>query len=76
MIFGDTTPNRSDNWFETAIREINNTLRGIRKELLRDRFVILAGKRWFADLTDRDGAVVKYFTYECTFNIKDVEVDY
>lgn len=76
IMFGDTTPNRGENWFEVAIREINNTLRNLRKQLLNERFVVLAGKRWFADLTERDGAVVKYDGKEFTFNIKDIEVEY
>jgi hypothetical protein len=73
----------TENLNVNAIQEIKDSLEEaklelstIRNKIQRTTFAVILCKKWFPDLTQRDGAVVSHDSKEFTFSIRDIEVDY
>jgi hypothetical protein len=58
------------------LNKVKLELKSIRTKIQSTRFAVLLCKQWFPDLSERDGAVVKYVDREYTFSIKDVKENY
>ena len=61
---------------ERLISETKNRQKSIRNTIQTNKFAILLAKRWFSDLTTRDGAVVQLDNHTFTFSIRDTKVEY
>jgi hypothetical protein len=75
-VWWDTKEKPSLKELEGLVAKARRNLRIVRDGLQRDKFIILSGKRWFSDLSEREGAVVKAHGTEFTFSIRDIEVEY
>jgi hypothetical protein len=61
---------------QSKLKEVKNSLSRIRSEIARIKFSVILAKRWFKDLSTRDGAVVNFNNVDFTFKIEDVKVEY
>jgi len=59
-----------------SIKFYNRNLVIVRNKMNFTKFGLFLSKRWFSDLTERDGAVVDHNGKTFTFSIRDVNVKY
>lgn len=64
---------------DNLIEMTKHQLREARNDIYRTKASVLLGKRWFPDLTDREGAEVKVLNhlgeFNFTFTMRDIRVD-
>jgi hypothetical protein len=71
-----TTVEETVAWIDEAVRTFRRVQTQERAKVQRAKFGIILNKKWFPDLTARDGAQLEVDDITFTFNIKDVEVAY
>jgi hypothetical protein len=62
-------------WLEAAIENRKSILKNVRNTLNRTKFAILLGKKWFPDLTQREGATMNVAGFDFLFTMREIKVD-